>query len=190
MLIDSEKEPTRQRDVDLLRATIKSRHVNVDCCPDPVSVVGIFAVGSNRQWNWNLKPSFYESFKVQFNGFLHRIKSFVEVIACRKASRQIGNGDSKSDAVVRVENNGKTHDWLLFPAGLSFNTIQRPGGDVAVRMLHSNQTRFGWVFELMMRALHSRQHPTIRFEFLNELPAVHGGYDNHFGREVQDSEFS
>ena len=41
------------------------------------------------------------------------------------------------------------------------------------------------MLELVVRAFDSRQNPSIFFEFLNDLPAVHGGYDNHCRGESQ-----
>jgi len=53
-------------------------------------------------------------------------------------------------------------------------------------MLHRDKAWLCRVFELMMRASHTRQNPAICFEIMDELPAVHGGYDNHRARKMQE----
>lgn len=40
------------------------------------------------------------------------------------------------------------------------------------------------MLELVMRAIDPRQTPAVRFQSLDELPAVHGGYYNHHEQKI------
>jgi hypothetical protein len=81
-----------------------------------------------------------------------------------------------------MQHHGKTHGFLLlllFPARLPFDTVQRPGGQVAVGVFDRHQAWLGGVPELMMRAFDPYQEPSVRFRWPDDLPTVHGGYYNY-----------
>lgn len=46
-------------------------------------------------------------------------------------------------------------------------------------MRNADVAGFRWVTKDMMTTLHAPQRPTIRFQVLDNLLAVHGGYYNH-----------
>jgi hypothetical protein len=52
-------------------------------------------------------------------------------------------------------------------------------------MFNRHQALFRRVLELMMRPLDPYQKPAIRFQSLDDLPAIHGGYYNYHAEEKQ-----
>lgn len=50
---------------------------------------------------------------------------------------------------------------------------------VHLRMRHADVAGLGWVSEDVVTSLHIPQLPAISFEHLDDLLAVHGGYNTH-----------
>jgi len=46
-------------------------------------------------------------------------------------------------------------------------------------MFDRHQVRLAQMLELMVRTLNPRQKSAFRFQLLDNLPAIHGGYNNH-----------
>jgi hypothetical protein len=67
----------------------------------------------------------------------------------------------------------------LNPFGLLLNASQRANGYVFVGVLHRHQPWFGWVFELVVRALDPTQNPAVLLKFFYHKAAMHGSYYNH-----------
>jgi hypothetical protein len=59
------------------------------------------------------------------------------------------------------------------------NAGKRAFGDVFVWVLDRYQAGLARMFELVVGALHTYQGPSVGFELLDEVFAVHGGYYTH-----------
>lgn len=179
VVVNAAEQQARHGDVDLLSRPQVLLHRHIHHRPHPACVIGVGLVGGNRCSNGNIHPVFNKRLDVQINGFLHAGERIVQIIARRKAAGQIGHTNAVANAIIGVQNNGEFHGaylQLFAPARLALNAVQRGGGYVPVGVLDSDQTRLGRVLELVVRALCARQIPAIRFELLDHLLAVHGGY--------------
>jgi len=59
-----------------------------------------------------------------------------------------------------------------------------PAGMSLSGCLTVTQARLAQMLELMVRTLNPRQKPAFRFQLLDDLLAIHGGYNNHQTSEV------
>lgn len=73
------------------------------------------------------------------------------------------------------------------PACLRMLCSVQAGMSLSGCLLDRHQARLAQMLELMVRTLNPRQKPAFRFQLLDDLPAIHGGYNNHRTSEVNPS---